>query len=433
MPVATGPVICRLTRVDLADAGLAEDELAGVGDQAGAQPGQRVQADDLAPQLVPADRRARGRGAGAGDERVQAADLGGGGLVLRCRGDVRGAAGAGDLPSPRRRDRCLARRVAGAGACRRPAGRRAGLRGPGRTGRGAAMSWRLPGASAASGGPARPGRSRTAGWRPTRRPGCRSSGAAGSWRTRRRPRSRRRRGAARPSLATVTVTYRETRHDPGAGGFLGGGLPGAGLVVAVPRGLVPPGAALVHAPRNWAALTSASRTRVASAAGNGRYCSDDPLGVAARVRPGGPARRRCTFCRGASCQAQVTLIAAVVPVAVRAASSAPTGPASAQPSSCAWRWRCGRGEERLTSPRAAGSNAVRTIAGDLGGAGPAQHGHPAGAQRVIPGRAATRPTSAAAAVRSGGRGRDCAGSNVMRHAGVDIGGRGRGRPRRAGP
>ncbi len=44
---------------------------------------------------------------------------------------------------------------------------------------------------------------------------------------------------------TVTVTYSETRPTPGARGFLGGGLPGAGLVVGVPRGLVPPGAALV--------------------------------------------------------------------------------------------------------------------------------------------------------------------------------------------
>ena len=69
----------------LAGAGLAEDEHAGVGDQAGAQPGQRVQADHLAPQLVPAHRGARGRGAAAGHEREQPAQLGGGGLVLRAR------------------------------------------------------------------------------------------------------------------------------------------------------------------------------------------------------------------------------------------------------------------------------------------------------------------------------------------------------------
>ena len=109
-----------------AGAGLAEDELAGVGDQARAQPRERVQAYHLAEQLVPSDRGADGRGAGAGGEREQPAGLGGGGLVFRCRGDVRGAAGAGDLPSPRRRDRCPALRVTGAGACRRP-GRQAGL------------------------------------------------------------------------------------------------------------------------------------------------------------------------------------------------------------------------------------------------------------------------------------------------------------------
>ena len=123
-----------------AGARLAEDELAGVGDQPGAQPGQRVQAHHLAEELMPSDRGADGRGAGAGGEREQPADLGGGGLVLRCRGDVRGAAGAGDLPSPRRRDRRLARlggRRRGLPAASRRAG--PGAR-AGRTGRGAAMS-----------------------------------------------------------------------------------------------------------------------------------------------------------------------------------------------------------------------------------------------------------------------------------------------------
>ena len=85
----------------LAGAGLAEDEHAGVGDQAGAQPGQRVEADDLAPQLVPPDRRARGRGAAARHEREQAAQLGGGGLVLRAGGDGHCPAAVGDLPAPR--------------------------------------------------------------------------------------------------------------------------------------------------------------------------------------------------------------------------------------------------------------------------------------------------------------------------------------------
>ena len=47
----------------LAGAGLAEDEHARVGDQPGAQPRQRVQADHLAPQLVPSDRRPGCRGA----------------------------------------------------------------------------------------------------------------------------------------------------------------------------------------------------------------------------------------------------------------------------------------------------------------------------------------------------------------------------------
>ena len=106
MPVAAMPVMSRLTMVDLADAGLAEDEHAGVGDQAGAQPFERVEADDLAPQHVPADRHAEGGGAGAGDEREQAAQLGGGALVLDAGGDVGGPAGAGGAPAPRRGEHC---------------------------------------------------------------------------------------------------------------------------------------------------------------------------------------------------------------------------------------------------------------------------------------------------------------------------------------
>ena len=78
----------------LAHAGLAEHEDAGVGDQAGAQPFEGVEAHDLAPQHVPADGYAQRRGAGAGEERVQAAQLAGGALVLDHRGDVRGPAGA---------------------------------------------------------------------------------------------------------------------------------------------------------------------------------------------------------------------------------------------------------------------------------------------------------------------------------------------------
>ena len=74
----------------------------GVGDQAGAQPRQRVQADHLAPELVPAYRGARGRGAAAGHEREQAAQLCGGGLVLGSGRDVDGPAAIRDLASPRR-------------------------------------------------------------------------------------------------------------------------------------------------------------------------------------------------------------------------------------------------------------------------------------------------------------------------------------------
>ncbi len=189
-----GPGDLPLDQRGLADAGLAEDELAGVGDQPGAQPGQRVQADDLAPQQVPADRRAERRGAGPGDEREQAADLRRGGLVLRCRRSRARPA--------RRRGPSIPRRAAPAPA---RAGRAAARRGGSWRGRVAAgralfsvvMTTVLLAASAASGGPARRGRRRAGGWRPTRRPGCRSSGAAGCGRTRRRPRSRRRRGAAR--------------------------------------------------------------------------------------------------------------------------------------------------------------------------------------------------------------------------------------------
>ena len=91
-----------LNQRGLAGAGLAEDEHAGVGDQPGAQPGQRVQADHLAPQLVPPDRGPGGGGAAASDEREQAAQLGGGGLVLQAWCDVHGPAGVGDLPAPGR-------------------------------------------------------------------------------------------------------------------------------------------------------------------------------------------------------------------------------------------------------------------------------------------------------------------------------------------
>ena len=106
----------------LAGAGLAEDEHAGVGDQPGAQPGQRVEADHLAPQLVPPDRGPGQRGSGSGDERVQAAQLGGGGLVLRARAHVHGAAAVGDLPAPGRGQRLGGRFRPGVGLRRRAAG-----------------------------------------------------------------------------------------------------------------------------------------------------------------------------------------------------------------------------------------------------------------------------------------------------------------------
>ena len=93
-----------------AGAGLAEDEHARVGDQPGPQPGQRVEADHLAPQLVPADRGPGRGGAAARDERVQAAQLGRGRLVLRPRCDAGGAAGVRDIPAPR--GRCQRIRVA---------------------------------------------------------------------------------------------------------------------------------------------------------------------------------------------------------------------------------------------------------------------------------------------------------------------------------
>ena len=231
-----------------AGAGLAEDEHPGVGDQPGAQPGQRVEADDLAPELVPADRGPGGRGAAARDEREQPAELGGGGLVLRA-GATRGRPG-------RRRGSSIPR-LAGAAArrARRPAARdgpaRSGGDSPRRSGReagwpvrrwaargswwtarsGAAPPLRYPGGcaapigvggvrhggssvSAGSGGRVRAGRCRTgrvavnpAAWLRYRR--CSriledSAAASVS-------------AAARASCAgsvTVTVTYRPSRLTP---------------------------------------------------------------------------------------------------------------------------------------------------------------------------------------------------------------------------
>jgi hypothetical protein len=92
-----------------AGAGLAQDEHPGVGDQPSAEPGQRVQARYLAPQLVPAHRGPGGRGAAAGHEGKQPAELGGSALELRARADLDGPAAVADLPSPGWRERRRAR------------------------------------------------------------------------------------------------------------------------------------------------------------------------------------------------------------------------------------------------------------------------------------------------------------------------------------
>ena len=154
----------------LADSRLAEDELAGVSDQSGPQPGQWVQAHHLAEQLMPSHRGADGRGAGA---------------AVNGNSPQTWAVVAG-IPVPRRRARRGRRRgssipteagpVPGAPGDRRRAlagGQPAGW--PGRAGRveraGYGDVMTAPGASGASGGPARRGRSRMGGWWPIRRPG----------------------------------------------------------------------------------------------------------------------------------------------------------------------------------------------------------------------------------------------------------------------
>src|SRR5262249_29209471 len=86
----------------LSGTGLAEDKDARVGDEPGAQPGQWIEADDLAPELVASNGGADGRGAAARYEREQAAQLSRGCLVLRTGRHVDGSSASGDLPSPRR-------------------------------------------------------------------------------------------------------------------------------------------------------------------------------------------------------------------------------------------------------------------------------------------------------------------------------------------
>ena len=83
----------------LADAGLAEEEHAGVGGDAGFHPGERVGAHDFAPGEVPAEGHAGGGGTGAGDEREQPGGLGGGGRVGAGGSGPRGSSGAGGAPA----------------------------------------------------------------------------------------------------------------------------------------------------------------------------------------------------------------------------------------------------------------------------------------------------------------------------------------------
>ncbi len=83
----------------LADAGLAEQEHAGVGGDARFGPGERVGAHDLAPGEVPAEGDTGGGGTGAGDEREQPGGLGGGGRVGAGRSGPGGSSGPGVAPA----------------------------------------------------------------------------------------------------------------------------------------------------------------------------------------------------------------------------------------------------------------------------------------------------------------------------------------------
>ena len=84
--------------VDLPTPGWPRMNTPGLVTRPASQPYEGVEADDLAPEHVPADRDTERGCAGPGDERVQAAQLGGGALVLHAGGDVGGAAGAGSAP-----------------------------------------------------------------------------------------------------------------------------------------------------------------------------------------------------------------------------------------------------------------------------------------------------------------------------------------------
>ena len=307
-----------------AGAGLAEDEHARVGDQPGPQPGQRVEADDLAPQLVPADRGPGGGGAAARDERVQAAQLGRGRLVLRPGRDAGGAARVGNLPAPRgcQRAGVGARwRLSGYG---RPGGRSPAGCGPDRPGMRCA-----PGEDAASrrvrvkgigsdsllvgcqgevngggGGRVRAGRCRTgrvavnpAAWlRYIRCSRIREDSAAASV-------SATARGSWAGSV-TVTVTYMASRLTPAPRASSSAACRARAWSWAS-RAVTSRRVRREYSLRNSAARTSFSSSRAAAAAGNGRYCRVTRLGN----RPGATRRARTsewTFWRGASRHAQVT-------------------------------------------------------------------------------------------------------------------------------
>ena len=143
---------------------------------------------------------------------------------------------------------------------------------------------------------------------------------------------------------------------------------------------------------------------MASAARERPVLQADPLGVAARGDQAGEHVGGHVL-PGRLAPGPGHADPAVVPVAARRSSSAPTGPASAQLSSCVRRGRLPAGaRSRLTSPRAAGSNAVRTIPASLGGAWPGPARSPRRCPALIPGRAASGRPRRRAAVRSGGRG-----------------------------
>ena len=150
------------------------------------------------------------------------------------------------------------------------------------------------------------------------------------------------------------MTNIEIRHTPAPGRFLRRGLPGAGLVVGVPGGLVPPGPAPVALPerrRVDLGLQHPGRRR----AGNGRYCRATRFGNG----PGVISRASTsavTFCRGPPARPRS-------PTSRRRAGSG-RGVPRRRPARVRPARRQGRarraGPRSARSPRAAGSNAART-------------------------------------------------------------------------